>query len=125
VLGDKEAIATIGVKDLDAAKRFYGGTLGLEPAPSREAGVLMYQSGTSKVLVYQSQFAGTNQATAATWVVGPEIESVIRALKAKGVTFEHYDLPGVTRDGDLHGTGRTRTAWLKDPDGNILAIVSG
>ncbi len=125
MLADKEAIATIAVKNVDAAKRFYEGTLGFKPTPTREAGVLMYESGGSKVLVYQSQFAGTNQATAATWVVGDDIESVVRALKAKGVSFEHYDLPEVTRDGDVHGTGRTKTAWFKDPDGNILAIVSG
>jgi catechol 2,3-dioxygenase-like lactoylglutathione lyase family enzyme len=125
VLGNKEAVATIGVKDIDVAKPFYEGKLGLKAAPGREEGVVLYESGSSKVLVYKSQYAGTNQATAATWIVGDDIEGIVQALKSKGITFEHYDFPGMTRQGDVHGKGRTRSAWFKDPDGNILAIVSG
>ena len=45
-------------------------------------------------------------------------------LAAKGVRFEHYDLPGLTRQGDLHVHGSFKGAWLKDPDGNILHILS-
>ncbi|HST08217.1 MAG TPA: hypothetical protein VLJ83_08585 [Gemmatimonadaceae bacterium] len=47
----------------------------------------------------------------------------MRALKAKGVAFEHYDFPGMTLKGDVHIMGDMKAAWLKDPDGNILAIV--
>jgi catechol 2,3-dioxygenase-like lactoylglutathione lyase family enzyme len=86
--------------------------------------VLSYKSGKSSLLVYQSQYAGTNKATAATWAVN-DLEATVRALKAKGVRFEHYDLPGTERKGDIHGSGRTKAAWFKDPDGNILAVVSG
>jgi len=125
MLGDKEAIATIAVKDLAVAKQFYEGTLGLTPSASANAGVASYTSGGSKVLVYQSQFAGTNRATSATWVVGHDIENLVNALKAKGVTFEHYDFPGVVRRGDVHVAGETKTAWFKDPDGNILNLVNG
>jgi len=124
VLGDKDAIATIAVKDLAVSKRFYEGTLGLKPSGPQEAGVLLYQSGKSRVLVYPSQYAGTNQATAATWVVGEDLEGVAKALKAKGVVFEQYDFPGTTRKGDVHLAGNVRAAWFKDPDGNILALVS-
>jgi len=125
MLGDKEAIATIAVKDIAKAGKFYEHTLGLKPAPTGETGVLGYRSGNASVLVYVSQYAGTNQATAATWVVGDGIERIVQGLRAKGVVFEHYDLPGTTRKGDIHGTGNTRAAWFKDPDGNILALVSG
>ena len=76
-------------------------------------------------MVYQSQFAGSNKATAATWVVGDALKDIVRALKAKGVAFEHYDLPRTTREGDVHVSGKTRVAWFKDPDGNILSIVNG
>ena len=48
----------------------------------------------------------------------------MRALAAKGVAFEHYDLPHTTREGDVHVAGGIRIAWLKDPDGNILALSS-
>jgi catechol 2,3-dioxygenase-like lactoylglutathione lyase family enzyme len=122
VIGDKDAIATIAVKDVNAAKKFYEETLGLKPQPVPEQGVLSYKSGNSSVLVYKSQYAGTNQATAATWTVD-RIDEVVQALKAKGVAFEHYDFPGVTREGDVHLTGRSKAAWFKDPDGNILALV--
>jgi catechol 2,3-dioxygenase-like lactoylglutathione lyase family enzyme len=124
VLGNSDAIATCAVRDIERAKKFYEGTLGLTPLPSQEAGVLSYKSGKSSLLVYQSQYAGTNKATAATWAVN-DLEATVKALKAKGVRFEHYDLPGTTRSGDIHGSGRTKAAWFKDPDGNILAVVSG
>lgn len=122
MLQDVDAMPTIAVKDLDAAKKFYEGTLGLKPAGGHE-GVLSYRSGNSTIVVYQSQYAGTNQATAATWVV-PDVEQEVQALKQKGARFEHYDLPGLTLQGDLHVAGSFKAAWLKDPDGNILHIVS-
>ena len=125
MLGDKDAIATIAVRDAKVAAKFYGGTLGFEQVPTGEDGVVGYKSGNTSLLVYESQFAGTNKATAATWMIGDELEQAVQRLKAKGVTFEHYDLPGTTRKGDIHGAGKTRAAWFKDPDGNILALVSG
>ena len=123
MLASTDAIATIAVKKIEPARKFYEGTLGLKPMPTEETGVQTYKSGNSSVLVYESQYAGTNQATAATWGV-ENLEGVVRDLKAKGVRFEHYDFPGATRQGDVHGTGKTKAAWFKDPDGNILALVS-
>jgi catechol 2,3-dioxygenase-like lactoylglutathione lyase family enzyme len=123
VLANTDAIATVAVKNIETARKFYEGTLGLKPTRSDEPGVQGYKSGNASVLVYQSQFAGTNKATAVTWAV-QDLEGSIKDLKAKGVRFEHYDLPGVTREGDVHGTGKTKAAWFKDPDGNILSLVS-
>ena len=124
VLANADVIATCAVRDIDKARKFYEGTLGLTQLPTEEEGVLSYKCGKSSLLVYPSQYAGTNKATAATWAVD-DLEATARALKAKGVRFEHYDLPGTTRNGDIHGSGRTKAAWFKDPDGNILALVSG
>lgn len=125
MLGAKDAIATIAVKKVEVAKRFYEGALGLKPMETQESGVLSYKSGNSMVLVYESQYAGTNQATAVTWgVARDEMKGMVQALKARGVSFEHYDFPNTTREGDVHVTGKTRVAWFKDPDGNILSIVS-
>jgi catechol 2,3-dioxygenase-like lactoylglutathione lyase family enzyme len=124
MLGSKEVMATIAVKDLEAASRFYEGTLGLKRSASQDSEAIVYDSGRSKLLVYRSQFAGTNRATAATWTVGQDVERVVHDLKAKGVAFEHYDLPDTTRKGDVHLAGGLKVAWLKDPDGNILALVS-
>jgi catechol 2,3-dioxygenase-like lactoylglutathione lyase family enzyme len=124
VLANTDAIATIAVKNVEAARKFYEDILGLKRTRSEETGVQGYKSGNSSVLVYESQYAGTNKATAATWAV-EDLEGVVRDLKAKGIRFEHYDLPGASRKGDIHGTGKTKAAWFKDPDGNILAVVSG
>jgi catechol 2,3-dioxygenase-like lactoylglutathione lyase family enzyme len=125
MLADREAQATIAVKDLEAARKFYGETLGLKPTGPQDTEVQTYQSGNSKVLVYRSQFAGTNKATAATWGLGDEFEGAVQALKKKGVVFEHYDLPGLTRKGDVHVSDKFKAAWFKDPDGNILNINNG
>jgi hypothetical protein len=53
-----------------------------------------------------------------------DLETLVKALKAKGIGFEHYDMPGVTRKGDIHVAGSLKNAWFKDPDGNIHALVS-
>jgi catechol 2,3-dioxygenase-like lactoylglutathione lyase family enzyme len=123
MFGDKEATATIGVKDIEVARRFYEDTLGLKPAPGQEPGTLRYRGGSSTIFVYPSQYAGTNKATAVTWDVGKDVDSVVKALGSKGVRFEKYDLPGTTRKGDVHVQGKRRLAWFKDPDGNIHALL--
>jgi catechol 2,3-dioxygenase-like lactoylglutathione lyase family enzyme len=127
MLGDKNAAATLPVKDMDAARDFYENTLGLaqiEDGPEDPDAVL-YRSGGSAVLVYRSSYAGTNQATAATWAVGDDFDSLVEGLRGKGVTFEHYDdLPGTTREGDVHLMGELKAVWFKDPDGNILNLVN-
>jgi catechol 2,3-dioxygenase-like lactoylglutathione lyase family enzyme len=124
MLANRNAMPTIAVKDLAAARKFYEGKLGLTPLESGQEGVLTYQSGTATLVVYVSQFAGTNQATACTWSVGDEFDAVMNALKAKGVTFEHYDLPGMALQGDAHVAGDFKGAWFKDADGNILHILN-
>ena len=124
MLAAKEAMATIAVKDIAKAKKFYGDTLGLKQLPEEMDEVATYQSGKSTIVVYESQFAGTNKATSATWGVGDELESIVSTLKKKGVPFEHYNMPGATLDGDIHKFGDFRAAWFKDPDGNILHINS-
>jgi len=127
MLADTPAVATIAVKNLQAARRFYEGSLGLKPAGGeQQPGVVTYDSGQSRLLVYESQFAGTNKATAATWMAGNQIDAIVKTLKGKGVPFEHYDMPGLTLQGDVHvGSDGMKAAWCKDPDGNILAFVGG
>jgi catechol 2,3-dioxygenase-like lactoylglutathione lyase family enzyme len=76
------------------------------------------------LIVYRSQYAGTNRATAVNWRVGDELDAIVAALGAKGVAFEHYDLPGLTQKGDVHAFGEFKSAWFKDPDGNIIALMN-
>jgi catechol 2,3-dioxygenase-like lactoylglutathione lyase family enzyme len=122
MLAEKDAMATIAVKDLAAAKKFYQQKLGFSPTGTEGPGVVTLRSGNSTIVVYESQFAGTNRATSATWGAGKEMDSIVRNLKEAGVPFEHYDAPGLQREGDVHVAGEFKAAWFKDPDGNILHI---
>jgi catechol 2,3-dioxygenase-like lactoylglutathione lyase family enzyme len=123
MLGSKNAIATVAVQDMARAAVFYEGILGFEQRRTMGSGATIYKSGDSSLLVYKSQFAGTNKATAATWNVGGDLDAVVEDLKRKGVTFEHYQLPDTRLEGDVHVSDLGRVAWFKDPDGNILSIA--
>ncbi len=125
MLGNRNAIATVAVKDLAAARKFYADVLGLKPIAAEGDEVVTFQSGDSKIFVYRSQYAGTNKATVINWVVGNDVDKIVNDLRAKGVKFEHYDLPGLKQEGNVHVGGGMKVAWFKDPDGNILSVVSG
>jgi catechol 2,3-dioxygenase-like lactoylglutathione lyase family enzyme len=127
MLGDKTVIPALAVSDMERARDFYENTLGLKQPPGMPEGAdvdaVVYQAGSSGVLVYLSAYAGTNQATAAAWGVGDDFDSIVEALTNKGVTFERYDdLPDTTREGDIHIVGEMKSVWFKDPDGNILNV---
>jgi catechol 2,3-dioxygenase-like lactoylglutathione lyase family enzyme len=122
MLADKAAMATIAVKNLDLAKKFYGEVLGFTLSEDMGKEAALYQSGPSTIVVYPSEFAGTNKATSATWGVGDELEAIVQRLNKHDVVFEHYDMPGMTREGDIHVMGDFKAAWFRDPDGNILHI---
>jgi hypothetical protein len=109
---------------LEVSKKFYEDTLGLTHIDTEEEDLIAFKSGNTNIYVYKSQNAGTNKATAITWIVGEDLEDIVMKLKAKGVTFEHYDMPDMTRKNDVHIFGDMKVAWFKDPDGNILNITS-
>lgn len=124
MLGNINAVANLAVKDLAVARRFYEDTLGLTQVDAEGDEVIVYRSGNTRINVYRSQFAGTNQATAVTWSVDGDIERVVDALKSRGVRFEHCDMPDTKLVGDLHVMGDMKVAWFKDPDGNILNLIN-
>jgi len=124
MLGDKNLTVNIAAKDLSIAKKFYEEILGLKQVGAEGLSSILLRSGTTDLLIYQSQYAGTNQATAVTWYVGENIEDIVQTLKSKNVTFEHYNRQNVTIEGDVHIDGKMKLAWFRDPDGNILSIVN-
>ena len=125
VLSESDAVANLAVRDIKLARHFYEKTLGFEPVGHEGDELIVYRSGKTAFNVYRSDYAGTNRATALTWAVGDRIETVVESLRAKGIAFEHYDMAGMRREGDLHLAGDMKVAWFKDPDGNILNVVSG
>lgn len=122
MLSEGKVFATLAVSDIEKAKEFYGSTLGLSQVDENPGGIA-YESGGGRLFVYAAPTAGTNQATSASWQVD-DIQKVVEELKSKGIVFEHYDMPGGTREGDVHIMGGMKAAWFKDQDGNILNISS-
>lgn len=115
---------TLPAADLDRARRWYAEKLDLTPIRVG-AGSLQYESGGACFTVYQSVFAGSNQATAGSFSVG-DFDSTVEALGERGVPLENYDFEGLTtRDGVLTTPDGTRVAWVKDSEGNILGFVEG
>ena len=122
MLKDHDSSAILAVSDLARARTFYSDVLGLELAEEGgEEGVLVYETGATKLVVYESEHAGTNRGNAVVWGVGDDVDALIAALEEKGAAFEHY--PDIGRlDGNIHRAGEAKLVWLKDPDGNILHI---
>ncbi len=117
MLKDKDSSAIVAVADIARARHFYESILGL-PLLKGDDDMLAFKTGATQLVVYKSDFAGTNQANAVAWAVGEEVDAITADLKAKGVQFEHY--PFMELKGDIHVAGGFKAVWLKDPDGNIL-----
>jgi catechol 2,3-dioxygenase-like lactoylglutathione lyase family enzyme len=125
MLGDHQAIATLAVKDLDAAREFYEGVLGFVPRREVAEGVL-YAAGTRDFLVYPSSFAGTNQATALSFQVpADQFDGEAAALREKGLVFQTFEAEGLVWVDGVASYGEVHSAWFSDPDGNILNIETG
>jgi catechol 2,3-dioxygenase-like lactoylglutathione lyase family enzyme len=122
MLSREKAYPTVAVKDMEVARKFYEGPLGLREVSTEGPDFVAYRTKDSMLFVYVSDFAGTNEATAVTWIVA-DAEKAVEDLKTQGVVFEHYDMPDTTREGDVHVSGGTKVAWFKDPDGNIHSIA--
>ncbi len=122
-LSEHKVGATIAVTDMERARQFYEGKLGLSSGTMDEAEGVVYEcGGGSELLVYSSpEHAGKATATVATWEV-PDLDRAVEKLASSGVEFERYDEPLKTDEKGIHDTGNGRVAWFKDPDGNTIAV---
>jgi catechol 2,3-dioxygenase-like lactoylglutathione lyase family enzyme len=112
--------AYIPVSDMARARKFYEGVLGLR-ALEEFAGGVIYECGGSQVFMYPTPNAGTSKASQAFWQV-EDVEAEVAELKKRGVVFEEYDLPGLRTVNSVAAGGGAKTAWFKDPEGNVMAI---
>ena len=119
MLKDFDSAAIVAVSDMARARHFYEHVLGLVLIQSDDM-VMEFKTGKTGLVVYKSDFAGTNKANAVVWGVGDEIEDIVANLRARGVSFEHYE--GMDLRGDIHIAGDFKMVWFKDPDGNILHL---
>ena len=114
--------AYIPAKDVVRARKFYEQTLGFTPTREVAGGVLYEFGGRTACFLYPTPNAGTSKASQAFWQVD-DVEREVAELKARGVRFEEYDMPGLkTKDG-IMTAGGNKAAWFKDTEGNILALI--
>lgn len=123
MLNDSKVTANIPAGDIRRAQDFYADKLGLTPAQELPGDVLVYRTGSgTEFQVYRTDYAGQAGHTIAQFHVS-DIEAEVRDLKAKGVTFETYDMPGVEWDGEIASMeGMGRAAWFKDSEGNTMCL---
>ncbi|RKE19181.1 VOC family protein [Streptomyces sp. TLI_171] len=120
MLADAPLLAVIPVTDLGRAKQYYRDTLGLTLARESEEEVT-FRSGSTEFGMYETPYGGQAGHTLASWKVA-DLDAEMTELRARGVVFEEYDLPGLkTLDGVAENDGM-RAAWFKDPDGNVLCV---
>jgi catechol 2,3-dioxygenase-like lactoylglutathione lyase family enzyme len=126
----RATIATrLPAQDLDRARRFYAEKLGLEPAEERPGG-LRYTGSSGWFAVFESAGRPSGEHTQMSWEVD-DLDAVVAELRRRGVTFEDYDLPGLTTvdgiatvEGNYPSKGAVgeRGAWFRDSEGNLLSI---
>lgn len=119
--------ASVPVRDIEKARKFYEEIVGLKTCVVMDQALLQYDSGDSKIFLYRSPLAGSTGITVATWVIDDNIEGVIEDLQSRGIIFEHMDnenMPRLIREGVLHRVNNLRVAWFKDPDGNLLSLFT-
>jgi predicted enzyme related to lactoylglutathione lyase len=126
MLDEGTVTANIPAADLARARAFYSDKLGLTPFREMAGVVLLYRTAAGSAFsVYQTEYAGQSGHTIAQWHV-EDVEAAVQDLKAKGVSFEHYDLPGVEWKEDVASMGDMgKAAWFKDSESNILCIDDG
>ena len=126
---DRSHVATrLPARDLDRARRFYAEKLGLDPVEERPGG-LLYRCASGAFALFESAGEANGTHTQMGWEV-TDIFATVAALRARGVIFEEYDLPGlVTRDGIARIEGNYPSkgsgeygAWFRDSEGNLLGI---
>ncbi len=121
MLKNAPIVTYIPVADVGRARKFYEGTLGLTPKEEYPAGVIYECGKGSRVFMYPSAGAGTSKASTAFWAVD-DVAAEVAELKARGVVFEEYDVPGLKTVNGIATGGGAKTAWFKDSEGNILAV---
>ena len=122
MLNDSKVTANIPAADLDRARRFYADKLGLTPVQEGDGGLIYTTAGGTTFFLYLTEYAGQAGHTIAQFHVA-DIAAEVGALKDSGITFEHYDMPGLTWDGDIATIPEMgRAAWFKDSEGNILCV---
>ena len=127
MLKDRNSSAIVAVSDIERARAFYRDILGLTVLEDHEdAGVLEFRTGETHLILYKSDYAGTNKGNAIAWLMRGDLVETVRDLQSKGVVFHQYpELEGLDYEDGVYSSGSLKLAWFKDPDGNILHLSEG
>jgi predicted enzyme related to lactoylglutathione lyase len=112
----------IPAKDVKRARQFYEQKLGLKPKQETAGGVVYEFAEHTACFLYPTPNAGTSRASQAFWQV-EDIEREVAELKARGVRFEEYDMPGMKTENGIVTAGGAKSAWFIDSEGNIMALI--
>ena len=123
MLDDRRVYATIPASDMDRARRWYSEKLGLVPVGEEQFGAVYRAAGGTVFLLYPTANAGQAPNTLMAFS-SSDLRSDVEALRARGVVFEEYDVPGLKTENGIARLGPYESAWFKDSEGNILAIGS-
>ena len=121
MLNRLEFTAVLPAKDLQRARGYYSDTLGLEPVEERSDGLIYKSPSGARILIYETDNAGTAQNTALGWMTD-DIDTEVAELRGRGVVFEEYDFPGLKTENGIATNDEFRAAWFKDSEGNIIAV---
>jgi catechol 2,3-dioxygenase-like lactoylglutathione lyase family enzyme len=125
MLSTARVSATLPFEGLARAEPFYVQTLGLKQVGgSVREGWMEFEAGDGTVLEVFESDSDKSDDTAATFEV-TDLAAEMDALREKGVRFEEYDLPGIKTVKGVAKMGSHRSAWVKDPAGNVLALHQG
>jgi catechol 2,3-dioxygenase-like lactoylglutathione lyase family enzyme len=116
-----KATTMLPVTDVPRAREFYEKKLGLTPKETLPNGEVIYETDGSSVAIYPRSTPPKSDHTELSFEVR-DLEAEMRELRARGVRFEEYDLPGLRTEDGLCRMGTEKAAWMKDPDGNILCL---
>jgi catechol 2,3-dioxygenase-like lactoylglutathione lyase family enzyme len=122
MLSDAHVHATLPATDIERARRFYSEKLGLEPAEETPGGLFYDGAGGTRFLLYPTQGSASGAHTQMGFLVD-DVVSEVGALKARGVVFQEYDLPGLKTVDGIAELGPGKGAWLEDSEGNVLGVV--
>ena len=121
MLSDASVTTMLPVKEMDRARAFYEGCLGLQPGGFKTDSKFVYTVGGSTLALFPKPEGTKADHTAISFRVD-DIAASIEAMKRAGVTFEDYDFPGLKTVNHVCVLGAEKAAWFKDTEGNYLCI---
>ena len=122
MLQDSPMYAYIPARDVARARRFYEQKLGFKPKQAAANGVVYEFGEHTGCFLYPTPNAGTSKASQAFWQVD-DVEREVAELRARGVEFENYDMPGQKNENGIVTAGGAKAAWFRDSEGNIMAVI--